>query len=590
MREERDAAIYEAAERWKDVALRGEDSLFTPGTAIWAPGPISDIYSRFVEHPDESKRSFEVKFEEQLAGAPPTTLQLAGELLLVHLLIDDATGGNAKRALINKVLGWSPEPVSIPSELASVLDRGIVDPGPGFRFYRPHQLWFIIELIRRWETLEPDERVAALEDPWRFKELLHSLPQRSAFSEREALLHLVHPDTFESITSVGKKEQIVKAFSDYVDEDTAADVDEQLLDIRRNLGAELSNPQFSYWDPDVHKRWNPPKTPGGPPEIEKKGTEGEPPEPGSIEDLANELYLDAAYLNEVEKLLRDRGQIIFHGPPGTGKTYVARKLAAYLAQGGGSVEFVQFHPSYAYEDFVEGYRPREDGSPGFELTPGPLKRIADKAKTERGTHVLVIDEVNRGNVAKVFGEMYFLLEYRRQRITLQYSRETFDLPHNLFIIGTMNTADRSIALIDTALRRRFYFVPFFPSEPPVEGLLRRWLTDNNPTYLWVADVVDRANAKLGDPQLAIGPSYFMRKDLSDGWVELIWEHAVMPTIAEYYFGETERLAGFRLAVLRDQPGSAPQASENGQAADDGEIAADHQAADLEAVDAPTDAV
>jgi 5-methylcytosine-specific restriction enzyme B len=170
--------------------------------------------------------------------------------------------------------------------------------------------------------------------------------------------------------------------------------------------------------------------------------------------------------------------------------------------------------------------------------------------------VLVIDEVNRGNVAKVFGELYFLLEYRRQGITLQYSREQFELPRNLFIIGTMNTADRSIALIDTALRRRFYFVPFFTSEPPVEGLLRRWLTDNSPTHMWIADVVDRANEKLGDPQLAVGPSYFMRKDLSDLWIERIWEHAVMPTIAEYYFGRDERLAGFELEKLRDGASSA----------------------------------
>jgi len=119
------------------------------------------------------------------------------------------------------------------------------------------------------------------------------------------------------------------------------------------------------------------------------------------------------------------------------------------------VEIVQFHPSYAYEDFVEGYRPTltDAGQPGFELVPGPLKRVAEKAVANPETkHVLLIDEINRGNIAKVFGELYYLLEYRDQKINLQYNhKEQFGLPKNLWLIGTMNTADRSIALIDAAL-------------------------------------------------------------------------------------------------------------------------------------------
>ncbi|MBK6856685.1 MAG: AAA family ATPase [Microthrixaceae bacterium] len=96
-------------------------------------------------------------------------------------------------------------------------------------------------------------------------------------------------------------------------------------------------------------------------------------------------------------------------------------------------------------------------------------------ESPQGTHVLIIDEINRSNLAKVLGELYFLLEYRKEEITLQYADAPFRLPENLWVIGTMNTADRSIAIVDGALRRRFYFVPFFPDEPPVEGLLRRWL-------------------------------------------------------------------------------------------------------------------
>ena len=148
------------------------------------------------------------------------------------------------------------------------------------------------------------------------------------------------------------------------------------------------------------------------------------------------------------------------GAPGTGKTYVAQKLAECLAGSSKRVRLVQFHPSYAYEDFVQGFRPTlEGGRHGFELRDGPLLDVAQGAR-EAGNeiHVLVIDEINRGNLSKVLGELYFLLEYRSVEMRLQYSDELFSLPENLWIIGTMNTADRSIALVDLALRRRFHFV------------------------------------------------------------------------------------------------------------------------------------
>jgi len=278
----------------------------------------------------------------------------------------------------------------------------------------------------------------------------------------------------------------------------------------------------------------------------------EPP-PTGLSQLAHELLLDQSYLVEIERLAADKGQLIFYGPPGTGKTYVARKLADYFAGDGGSVEVVQFHPSYAYEDFVEGHRPcLHDGQPGFRLAEGPLKKIAKRAQeTPDATHVLLIDEINRGNIAKVFGELYYLLEYRDEEISLQYSSEPFQLPRNLWIIGTMNTADRSIALIDAALRRRFFFVPFFPDEPPVAGLLRRWLQRNKSSLLWVADVLDQANQRLDNRNAAIGPSHFLRHDLTEQWVRTVWKYAVLPYIAEQFFGEEERLADFDLDALRN---------------------------------------
>ena len=278
-----------------------------------------------------------------------------------------------------------------------------------------------------------------------------------------------------------------------------------------------------------------------------------------LKKLTEELFLSEPdnFLHEIKALLNDKKQVIFQGPPGTGKTYVAQTLAKHLAGSEELVTIAQFHPSYAYEDFVQGFRPAlVNGQPGFELKDGPLLRAAKRAREEPDAdYFLIIDEINRGKLASVFGELYFLLEYRDQVITLQYQRdqnEKISLPSNLYIIGTMNTADRSIALVDLALRRRFYFVEFHPDDEPVRGVLRRWLEANDMTeVMWVADVVERANELLKDDRhAAIGPSYFMKDGLDDAMVERIWKHSVLPYIEERRFGGDEVSDDFDLAKLK----------------------------------------
>ena len=291
----------------------------------------------------------------------------------------------------------------------------------------------------------------------------------------------------------------------------------------------------------------------------------------TLADLSKELLFPKEQLTEIRELLCDKRQVIFQGPPGTGKTYAAQKIARFLADEDEAaderVTLVQFHPSYSYEDFVQGYRPTltAEGQAGFELRDGPLLRAAERARLEpNALHFLIIDEINRGNLAKVFGELYFLLEYRDQAMSLQYAREEdeaqeFSLPTNLYIIGTMNTADRSIALVDLALRRRFHFLEFHPDRPPIRGLLSRWLKLHAPEMAWVADAVDEANRRLDDRPAAIGPSYFMRQGLDESKVRLIWDHNVTPYLEECLFGERDRLRDFELDIagrcLRRGPGN-----------------------------------
>ena len=286
--------------------------------------------------------------------------------------------------------------------------------------------------------------------------------------------------------------------------------------------------------------------------------------PTTLDDLSKQTYLPHWFLLDIKTLLEEKKQVIFQGPPGTGKTYIAQKLAKCLAGSEERVSLVQFHPSYAYEDFVQGFRPQpmKNGQPGFELRDGPLLRVAKKARSNPDwPYYLIIDEINRGNLAKILGELYFLLEYRDEKINLQYSDELFSLPDNLYIIGTMNTADRSIARVDMALRRRFYFVEFHPDENPIDSVLRNWLQESVAELEWVADVVERVNEKLKDDRhAAIGPSYFMKEGLDEAGVERIWKHSVLPYIEELRFGESESLKDFDLDKLR--PKGTPKNGEN----------------------------
>jgi 5-methylcytosine-specific restriction protein B len=245
---------------------------------------------------------------------------------------------------------------------------------------------------------------------------------------------------------------------------------------------------------------------------------------------------------KVADLLWERKQIILYGPPGTGKTYLARELARHLTDG--AVKLVQFHPSYTYEDFFEGFRPEPGGSGTltFALRAGPFRDFAEVAADNPTTaYILIIDEINRANLAKVFGELYFLLEYRDESISLQYSPDKeFTLPQNLFIIGTMNTADRSIARIDTAMRRRFAFVELDPRVPPVQGLLSRWL-DKRQLPMAAALLLDELNRRIGDSDAAIGPSYLMDERIyqrADGFGR-VWQYSIMPLLEDLFYGQRD---------------------------------------------------
>lgn len=721
-------ALYAAAKRVLEAGLANDDSAFTPGRSVWTETTADDLYQRFVGSPELGRASFAEKLGRQLADARPETIQLAAELMYLHLLAPNDFGGTAKRDLLSMVLAIAPRPVEVPPELDSALDGGIGRAGTAYRTYRDRQLAWLIRFVVAWKALALDAQQKALTDPWAFRDVADSIPINSAYSQRNVLLNLAFPNTFERIASRRHKQQIIAGLAADLPNPTG-DEDRDLAALRATLEQRHGGP-IDFYGSEVERRWRPRASSGdaepelrgwlvrganvhgrnlipewlaegycslaypelgelptgctrsqidtqlaemqpdltskqrsihvgvldrflnqmqtgdiavtvdgakvyvgtvtGPatwietsehldsrrrairwantgnpftrdqlsdppkdrlsgqmtvsslgaevaefaalagidPDLDPTEDTPEPPAsepvvlPEPTTELAGELFVDLEWLSETVDLLREQKQIILYGPPGTGKTYLAQEVAQFLTeQTGGEHRLVQFHPSYSYEDFFEGFRPQRGAKPGtvaFELDDGPLKLLVNEAnKDVTRAYVLIIDEINRANLAKVFGELYFLLEYRSRSVQLQYSPTVdFRLPPNLYLIGTMNTADRSIALIDSAMRRRFAWQGLFPGEAPVANMLRRWLhTHGLPADR--ADLLDALNDRVADRDVAIGPSYLMNPRVgTEAGLARIWKHHIMPLLEERHIGDHIDLqALYGLAALRS--GSTP---------------------------------
>lgn len=274
-----------------------------------------------------------------------------------------------------------------------------------------------------------------------------------------------------------------------------------------------------------------------------------------IADLARSISFSVEETKDIVSSLTDSTpQIVLTGPPGTGKTFVAQKIAAYLlGQEDISIEspnitIVQFHPSYGYEEFVEGLRPTpaENGGLEFQAVGGTLLRMVDEIDKDGQARVLILDEMNRANLARVFGELMFLLEYREQSINLLH-RSSFSLPKNLYIIGTMNTADRSAKTIDIALRRRF---DFFELKPNVQVLRDFYASPENTNELGeeLFEGFEALNSQveslMGDRHYQIGHSYLMKTRLDKHELRKIWKQQLQPLLEEYFFDRPEIVRDF----------------------------------------------
>jgi len=287
-----------------------------------------------------------------------------------------------------------------------------------------------------------------------------------------------------------------------------------------------------------------------------------------IWELKNEIKEALEALSMIKHNIKTKN-ILLYGAPGVGKTHNYKRLVAMIEDGEDEksildaiasnettanfdsslfetiknekrIEFVTFHQSYSYEDFIEGFRPQENGK--IELEDGIFKMIADRAlENSSKNHYIIIDEINRGNISKIFGELITLIEEDKRdsyEVTLPYSKEKFKIPSNLYIIATMNSTDKSIATMDIALRRRFTFVKMQPNLDLVEDEKARRLMKNLNEYI---------KAKIGE-EYQLGHSYFMGKEIDLDFVE---KYKIKPLLEEYFYGEDTDIDSVIQTAKRD---------------------------------------
>ena len=549
--------VYKAAQTWVDQALRQDGSVFTPNERIWARECLAELREHYLDQPLGGKDSFLQKLRQQLTDASDQARQLMAEVTYVHHLINKRIiGFQKKKSQIEEILGWGAPIQTIPDDVARGLDPGIAVNQAMNRF-RPYQIAFILEFTEQWKDLEIAEQHRLLSDPWAFKQFITGLQftgkhqssgANHANPQREAILHLVHPDAFEAIITPSRKNYVVtQANARGFLGRTSDDVDQDLQQVRRQLEERFGS-NFSFFDDDVDQylKADAPVPPPEPPT----------PQPDTSYTLDSIIedgcFVSRDKLGQALERLEKKRNLILQGPPGTGKTWLAKRLAYALIERKSDehVRPVQFHANMSYEDFVRGYRPSAESR--LELVDGPFLRLIEDARNDTdNTYVMVIEEINRGNPAQIFGEMLTLLEADKRNaseaLSLAYPKyegERVHIPENVHVIGTMNLADRSLALVDFALRRRFAFCDL---EPTFGDAWREWCRQNcETTEAFLTDIQRRMNelneaiatdSSLGK-QFCVGHSVVTpapKTPMNAEWFKSVVDTEIRPLLAEYWF-------------------------------------------------------
>ena len=543
-------AVLEAAAAWHERCILEDGSVFSDED-LWTLEHVQELERCLVGSAIEgTSQSFVEKLQQQLESAPVEIKHLAAEVCWFYYLFPKIRLAT-KRHNVKTIWEWSGSALPECKHMEDAALRGVIET-PGFNRGIWDHFAFLLRIVRHWKEHLPLGITGAPEEvSWTFAKWLEGVDVEMG-GMRHAFLYLLCPDLFEPFVSKRKKQRIVKAFSSRLPprsqpvhkHSPLLEIDQALFEIRMQLQEEHETAELDFRLPPLKDVWDSPAPDSPEPPAQPIEPTPRVPEPTAL-------------------------NTILYGPPGTGKTYATTQRCVEICNGASSpseniqkryedlvkarrVEFVTFHQSYGYEEFVEGLRPEtradtgtSDAGAGFRVIPtdGVLKRIARRARASDLNHVLVIDEINRANVSKVFGEIITLLEEDKRQgarnevcVSLPHSGEPFTLPPNLFIVGTMNTADRSIALLDTALRRRFEFEELAPNPKLLDDAARA-------TGIALQDVLQAINDRLEwliDRDHLIGHAWLMdtesRKDL-----DRTMRRKIIPLVAEYFYDDWEKV-------------------------------------------------
>ena len=544
--------ILSAAKDWRERCLLKGESLFGQ-EKIWNKKNIDALVKYFVKDSEDRKGRFLQKLEKQLEPANPSVKKLAAEMYWVMMLCPHKSkkGVRWEIARIKDIWGWSGEDFNQENPLLEESRLSGVGVGRVSTIMNPHlYLKYFVEILSRFFPLGNEKKNALMEGGWDFAEWLEKekIPKNDTYQFRHMLLFLLFPDNFERPFRNDDR----KAISDSLSQDGEAGdmsptkIDRRLLEKRKEFEQKLETKEFDLYEQFLSSL--------------RQNSNNQLPVP-AVDKIAEEptTYGARIPLNS-----------IFYGPPGTGKTYGTVNRAIEILdsrypelktkgrealkrrfdelKSAGRIEFVTFHQSFSYEDFVEGLRASADGGGiSYGVEAGVFKRICERCRTQRPDkeHVLIIDEINRGNIANIFGELITLVEESKREgalealeVTLPYSKEKFSVPGNLYIISTMNTADRSLVHVDTALRRRFHFEEMMPNIDLLEGL--------DVEGIDIAEMVSAMNDRielLFDRDHTLGHSFFLplKDEPTLERLKNIFEHQVFPLLEEYFFEDWSRI-------------------------------------------------
>ncbi|MEB2401217.1 MAG: AAA family ATPase [Alcaligenaceae bacterium] len=538
--------LYDAMDRLRSDCLISDGSLLSPGRQLWTAENFAELQRTYVQNLDEGEGKFFEKLKTQLKDATADGHCLMAELIwLLYAFQRGDVSPPTKNLKVREVWSWSGE--ELPREVAALTDpvlHGVGRAGQGYNNNKWRELVLLITAMQALKAKPQEERRQVLADSATFAEWFHRQVNGDNRQLRHILPFLLFPDSFERISAGQHKRDILTCFeaasASEVRAMSIAELDTALLKLRKELEAKHGS-RVDFYEGDFRTLWQKPK--------EKKTA------------LVREADLD-----EIAPARSDYElNTIFYGPPGTGKTFSTAKRAVEICMGQAPEEpaavrqaydqlvknerigFVTFHQSFTYEDFVEGLRPRPMASgTGFTLEPeaGILKVMADRASKQQGNHVLIIDEINRANISKVLGELITLLEDDKRHgapaaitVTLPYSKSAFSLPRNLYILGTMNTADRSISLLDTALRRRFVFEEL---PPDTSKLVDIELDDSALNLATILECINQRLIYFLGEDAQIGHAWFMGvRTKSD--LDRIMAFKVIPLLREYFHDDLERV-------------------------------------------------